>query len=33
MLALLAALGLVIRIGREFDPDAHARPRCRELRA
>lgn len=32
MLALLAALGLVIRIGREFDPDAHARPRCRELR-
>jgi cell division protein FtsW len=33
MLALLAALGLVVRIGREFDPDAQVRGRCRELRA
>jgi cell division protein FtsW len=32
MLALLAALGLVIRIGREYDPDALARPRGREIR-
>jgi cell division protein FtsW len=32
MLALLAALGLVVRIGREFDPDALVRTRCREFR-